>query len=160
MRKKKKKKEGKRNLLEEQKSTNFGATPVQTKQHGRLPFLLPSSVRKQKKTKKRKTKQNKTREQQHQNKRPTAFYLVTFGNLPMNSRSVILLFPKYSSLAALRSISLKAETLAKNIYQKEGVRGFYKGLGSALATQPTFWTMYFPTYKFTISDDEEPSPSQ
>jgi solute carrier family 25 (mitochondrial folate transporter), member 32 len=40
------------------------------------------------------------------------------------------------------------KSLAKNIYQKEGVRGFYKGLGAALATQPTFWTMYFPTYKY------------
>lgn len=38
--------------------------------------------------------------------------------------------------------------LAKNVYQKEGFRGFYKGLGAALATQPTFWTLYFPTYKY------------
>ena len=41
--------------------------------------------------------------------------------------------------------------LAKNIYTKNGVRGFYKGLSSALLTQPVFWTMYFPFYNYLKS---------
>lgn len=41
--------------------------------------------------------------------------------------------------------------VSRNIYRNNGLRGFYRGLGSSLTTYPFYWGIYFQTkdYKFS-----------
>lgn len=36
--------------------------------------------------------------------------------------------------------------LASNIIKKDGMWGFYRGLGASLVTQPVYWSIFFPIY--------------
>jgi solute carrier family 25 folate transporter 32 len=37
--------------------------------------------------------------------------------------------------------------LAKDVYKKQSFRGFYKGWGASVVTQPSFWLIYMPVYE-------------
>lgn len=38
--------------------------------------------------------------------------------------------------------------LSKNIYQTQHIKGFYRGLGASLVTQPVYWSIFFPLYHY------------
>jgi solute carrier family 25 folate transporter 32 len=38
-------------------------------------------------------------------------------------------------------------TMMKDIWQREGFKGFFRGLGATLLTVPVFWGVYFPLYE-------------
>lgn len=40
------------------------------------------------------------------------------------------------------------KTLITDVYKKQSIKGFYKGLGASLTTQPSFWLIYMPTYEY------------
>lgn len=44
------------------------------------------------------------------------------------------------------SLSVPIGKLLREIRDKEGYRGFFKGLGATLLTVPVFWAIYFPCY--------------
>jgi solute carrier family 25 folate transporter 32 len=44
------------------------------------------------------------------------------------------------------SLGLSAQGVFREIYQTEGFRGMFRGLGATLVTVPLFWGVYFPLY--------------
>lgn len=54
------------------------------------------------------------------------------------------------------SLQLSPTGVFKEIYEKEGVKGMFRGLGATLVTVPLFWGVYFPLYdhlKFTTTQN-------
>lgn len=39
-------------------------------------------------------------------------------------------------------------TMVRDIWRRDGARGFFRGLGATLLTVPVFWGVYFPLYEF------------
>jgi solute carrier family 25 (mitochondrial folate transporter), member 32 len=44
----------------------------------------------------------------------------------------------------------RAHELTLNIYRQQGVRGFYRGIGSHLATYPAFWSIFWELNKHPV----------
>lgn len=57
-------------------------------------------------------------------------------------------FEVIRSQAQITASDTSLPKLIKDVYKVQGVKGFYKGIGASLATQPTFWLLYMPTYEY------------
>ena len=48
----------------------------------------------------------------------------------------------------IQTKNISSMTAVKYIYNKNGILGFYKGIGIGILTIPTFWSIYFPSYEY------------
>jgi hypothetical protein len=48
--------------------------------------------------------------------------------------------------AQVTSTNVTVHGMFKDVYRTHGLKGFYKGLGVSLCSQPGFWVLYFPVY--------------
>lgn len=52
------------------------------------------------------------------------------------------------SQAQITGRSTSVKSLISDIYKTQSIKGFYRGLGASVITQPSFWMIYMPTYSY------------